>query len=411
LATVLVVGINYGPETTGNAPYTTAIAEHLAASGHATTVVTGFPHYPAWRIEPGEHRVRTTEVRNGVRILRRRHYVPASQSAIRRAAYEATFTMHGFLSRPERPDAVIGVIPSLGGGVLARLFAARARTAYGLIVQDLMGPAAAQSGIRGGRRVAGVTAAMERWATARARVVAIASESFRPYLLQHGVDDSRVMLLPNWTRIPAATGDRAVARARLGWPPDTAIVLHAGNMGLKQGLEQVVEAAQWAQRSQRAVRFVLVGDGSQRSALVDLAAGNDQIEILPFQPESDLPDILAAADVLLVSERETVIDMSLPSKLTTYFAAGRPVLAAVPAEGSTAAEIRRSGAGLIVPVGDPGALVEAVAHLVSDGTTGEDLGRAGRLYALETLGEDAALARVDRLLERLTSNSRLGGGR
>jgi len=172
MANVLIIGINYCPEATGIAPYTTAVAEHFAAGGHRTTVITGFAHYPSWRLEPGEHRVRAVEWRNGVRVLRRRHFVPGLQSAIRRAAYEGTFLVHGALSRPGRPDVVFGVIPSLSGGILARYFAARARAPYGLIFQDLMAPAARQSGIEGGGRVAGAVAALERWSAARARTVA-----------------------------------------------------------------------------------------------------------------------------------------------------------------------------------------------------------------------------------------------
>lgn len=129
VANILIIGINYRPETTGIAPYTSDLAEHLAATGHRVTVITGFAHYPAWRLEPGDSRMRAVESRNGVRVVRRRHYVPRSQSAIRRGAYEATFLVHGALSRPERPDVVFGVIPSLSGGLLARYFAARALAA------------------------------------------------------------------------------------------------------------------------------------------------------------------------------------------------------------------------------------------------------------------------------------------
>ena len=401
MASVLVVGINYSPETTGIAPYTTAVAEHLAASGHRTTVLTGFPHYPAWRHEPSERRIRAVESMGGVRVLRRRHYVPPSQSALRRGVYEGTFLLHGLMSRPERPDVVLGVVPSLSGGLLARLFAARAHAPYGLIVQDLMSPAAQQSGIRGGHRVARATAALERWGVARATAVAIASESFRPYLADLGVSDARIVAFPNWVHMALPSDNRELVRAQLGWPLHTTVVLHAGNMGLKQGLEQVVAAARQADETRQDVLFTLMGDGSQRSALESLAANVSSIQFLPFQPEASLPGVLGAADVLLVSERATVVDMSLPSKLTSYFAAGRPIVAAVPDQGATASEVRRSGAGLVVPVGDPGSLIGAVAHLQTDRASAEVLGHAGRNYASAALGESAAMLRVDQLLERL----------
>jgi colanic acid biosynthesis glycosyl transferase WcaI len=300
------------------------------------------------------------------------------------------------------------VVPSLSGGILARLFAARARAPYALIVQDLMAPAALQSGISGGRRVASATAALERWGAKRATAVAVASESFRPYLVGLGVADNRIVPFPNWVHVTGPSGDRSATRERLGWPSTASVVLHAGNMGLKQGLEQVVQAARLADETFEDLRFALMGDGSQRRALVSQAAGVRSIQFLPFQPEEELPDVLGAADVLIVSERATVVDMSLPSKLTSYFAAGRPIVAAVPDHGATAAEVRRSGAGVVVPVGDPRSLIEAVAHLRTDTVKAAALGQAGQRYASETLGEAAAMHRVDQLVAGLIKREREG---
>ena len=400
MAKVLIIGINYSPESTGIAPYTTSLAQHFVAAGHSTTVITGFAHYPAWQAEPGERHLRAAESHEGVRVLRRRHYVPRSQSAITRAALEVTFLVHGAVSRPERPDVVLGVIPSLSGGLLARFFAARAHAPYGLIFQDLMAPAARQSGIAGGGRVAAATSALERWSVARAKTVAIASEAFRPYVRGLGVDNQRIVALPNWSRLRAPSGDRAAIRDRFAWPPDWSVVLHAGNMGLKQGLEQVLDAARRADQRSAPVLFVLMGGGSQRSILQAQAAGIQRLRFMPFQPEEELPDVLNAADVLLVSERRSVIDMSLPSKLTSYFAVGRPILAAVPGAGSTAHEVRRSKAGIIIPVGEPDVLIDTVADLRASPDRAAALGRAGKVYAESELNESSALARADELLQR-----------
>jgi exopolysaccharide biosynthesis WecB/TagA/CpsF family protein len=400
MANILIVGINYRPETTGIAPYTSDMAEYFAAAGHSVTVITGFPHYPAWRTQRGERRFRAHESRNGVRVLRRRHYVPRTQSAIRRAAYEATFLLHGALSRPGRPDAVIGVVPSLSGGMLARYFAARAGAPYALVFQDLMAPAAEQSGIGGGRSVAGITAALERWTVARARTVAIASASFRPYLRDIGVDDSSIIEMPNWSHLGAPSADRAFTRQRLGWRDDVTVVLHAGNMGLKQGLDQVIDAARRADVLGSPALYVLMGEGSQRRSLESRGRGIERLQFLSFQPEDEVANILAASDVLLVSERATVVDMSLPSKLTSYFAAGRPIVAAVPAEGSTAREIQRSRAGVLVPIGDPDALNETVAKLSADRSWAAELAAAGAAYSASALDQASARARMDTLLEQ-----------
>ncbi len=143
----------------------------------------------------------------------------------------------------------------------------------------------------------------------------------------------------NWSHVGEATTPRDEVRRRLGWGPDQIVALHSGNMGLKQGLENVVEAARLATIEAPEVRFVLMGDGSQKDALVDQGKTVPALSFLPPAEQADFPDVLAAADVLLVNERASAVDMSLPSKLTSYLRAGRPVIAAVPSGGGTAAEV------------------------------------------------------------------------
>ncbi len=402
MSNVLIISMYYWPEESGNGPYSTGLAEHLAGSGHSVTVLSGMPHYPEWRVRDGYRGWRLTESHNGVSIERRRHYVPALQSAIRRAAYEATFLAAALpYSTVPRPDVVIGVVPSLSGGLLARLAAARARAGYGVIFQDLMGSAAEQSGIQGGRRAAAVARRLERWVVARAAAVAPVTESFVPYLRQIGVAEDRFEILRNWSQLGPRTREREETRRELGWASDEWVVLHAGNMGLKQGLEQVVAAAKVADRREAPVRFVLMGDGSQRLAIENLAAGTSRLAFRPFVEAEELPNVLAAADVLLISERESVVDMSLPSKLTAYFAAGRPVVAAVHPAGATARELERVGAGVVSPAGQPEGLLDALLGLRTRPGDAERMGANGVAYAQASLGRREALERADSLVARV----------
>lgn len=398
---ILFAGINYWPELSGISPYTTGLAEYLASRGHRVTVVTGFPHYPSWSVDPAYRgEFRRTETIAGVKVIRRRHYVPSHQSVVGRGLYEVTFFAHGLLSRPDPPDVVIGVTPSLSGVALARVFAARWHVPYGVIVQDLMGRAAKQSGMAAGGSVAGGVSRLEAWTVSRARAVGVVSPSFVPYLESLGVRSSRIVDLPNWNVRPAVAASAAETRQRLGWAGHH-IVLHAGNMGLKQGLEQVLEAARIAARSEPLIRFVLLGDGNQRAQLQRAAAGLANVQFLPSQSDDEYAASLAAADVLLVCQRASVADMSLPSKLTSYCAAGRPIVAAVRSDGATYREIQRTGAALAVPAGDPEALLGAITCLRDDPAEAARLGAAGVNYAATTLGSSEGLERGRRFVERL----------
>jgi glycosyltransferase involved in cell wall biosynthesis len=179
------------------------------------------------------------------------------------------------------------------------------------------------------------------------------------------------------------------------------VLLHSGNMGLKQGLDVLVAAA----RLDQGLRVVLMGEGSQRARLRESAAGLPNVRFLPPAQDDDFPEVLAAADVLAVTQRASVLDMSVPSKLTSYFAAGRPVVASVAPGGGTAQEVERSGAGVLVPPEDPRALLAAVRGLAADPAGADTLGARGPAYVREHLSRAAGLARMDALLAEA-----LGGG-
>jgi len=399
----LIVGSSYAPEEIGIAPYTSAFAEHLAARGHEVTVVTGMPSYPQWRIHPPYRgRWYTRELRGGVQVRRVRGYVSQRQSLLRRGLHEGSFLLGGLsaLAAP-RPDVVVGVVPALGGGIVARVVARQFRVPYVLIFQDLTAPAACQSGVDDGRRAAGLVAAAEGWAARGAAAVGVIAEGFRPYLESLGVDPGRIRRVRNWTHIDDPMLDRATVRRRLDLPQDGMICLHAGNMGLKQGLANVVECARLALQADPALLFVLMGDGSQRPELVDLARRYrlSNLRFLPIQPVQIFSSVLAAADLLLVNQRASVTNMSLPGKLTSYFAAGRPVVASVSPLSETAREIRDTGTGVLVPPDRPDLLLEAVRDLASDRAMQELLGDAGRRHARTALRADQALAGLEALVE------------
>lgn len=403
---ILIVGINYRPELTGIGPYTAGLAEHLAARGDAVTVITGLPHYPGWRIPPGTPCTLHHESQiGGVRVIRAAHFVPRTQDAVRRAVYEGTFGLTGLLAsrHVHDVDAIVGIVPSLSGGVLARLLGQRLGAPYGLLFQDLMGPAARQSGMSGGGVVARATTAAERFAAGGACAIGVITPSFVPYIHSLGVPDDAIVHVPNWSRLADADLPVAAVRARFGWTDGLQVVLHAGNIGLKQGLEQVVNAASLAAERGDPVRFVFSGDGNQSGAIRAMARRLGNVDFLGLQPDGMHASLLAAADVLLLCERQSQITMSFPSKLTSYFAAGRPIVAAIGNGGCSAAEVVRSGAGMVVSGGRAESLLDALAHLRREPALAATLAAAGPVYADAHTSADACLAQGAALIDRIAT--------
>jgi glycosyltransferase involved in cell wall biosynthesis len=223
------------------------------------------------------------------------------------------------------------------------------------------------------------------------------------------VDMRLIRVNRNWTHVkPPDPMASAAFRETHGWGADDVVVLHAGNMGYKQGLENVVSAAALAMRSGRSVKFVLLGDGNQRASLQNLAAGVPTVEFLPPVTDGEFPAALGAADVLLVNERPGVGHMSVPSKLTSYFNSGKPVLAATDLAGFTAVEIAASAAGVCVPADRPDLLLSEAMRLGTDRELARQLGEAGQRYCGDLLSEEAAIDRYEQWVIDLADMRRPG---
>lgn len=389
---ILVLGLHYAPELTGNAPYTSALARGLRQRGHEVRVITGYPHYPDWVIFSGYTGWARDSVEAGVRVSRRRQYVPRRPSSVKRFASEASYGLRLLFARWGEPDVVLAISPALFGTALAALKIKAKGLPAGVWVQDLYSLGVAETG-QGGSAITAVVSKVES-ATLRAVAgVSVIHDRFRQHVVTRlNVTEAKVRVIRNWTHVRApARIDRLAVRARLGWDEGETIALHSGNMGVKQGLDNLVEAARLVDELGVRLRFVLLGNGSQRDRLVAAAQGIRSIEFLDPMADGDFQQVLGSADVLVVNELAGVAEMSVPSKLTTYFSTGLPVVAAANAEGATASEIAVSGAGVRVDSGDPRALVDAILALKTDPERARRLGAAGLAFRDAVLGEDAAI--------------------
>ncbi|WP_240646012.1 glycosyltransferase [Georgenia sp. SYP-B2076] len=398
---ILVVGINYSPEATGIAPYTTAMADSLAEGGARVRAITGIPHYPQWRVTDRRYRSgrRWRERLGSVEITRVAHSVPARATLLGRMRMEAEFFIRATREvRADDSNAIIAVTPSLSGAAAA-FVGARGRP-VGVVVQDMTGAGAGESGTTG-RRLARLISHGEHALMRRAAVVGVITPRFGDLLRQHGVAGRRIMDLSNFTHIDPVNMNRMKARQRLGWPQGGTLVVHTGNMGMKQGLESVVEAARVAQEKGLDVTFVLVGDGNQRDDLELLGRNVRNLRFVDPVSAEEYPYVLAAADVLLLNERPGVLQMSLPSKLTSYVSARRPVLAAVERSGITRAVLEEDSAAALVEPGDAVALLAHVERLMADDQRRADLVEAAAAMGARRYGREAAARRYRDFARRL----------
>ncbi len=391
---IILVTTNYWPEPTGIAVYTTDLAESLSAQGHQVSVLTSLPHYPWWRV-PSEfvHLIEGTSTHNGVAIIRAKHLVPPKMNALMRMRFETSLWWN--LRRVSRStignkfDVVIGCIPTVAAGIVGKLVSKKLKVPFGLIVQDLSGAGAKQSGLRGGAGISKIAHIVEGIALHGAGALVVVSPAMRDVVVALGVPAERISQITNYSARAISNIDKASARSRFGWAPDDFVVIHTGNMGAKQDLENVVRASD-ALAGDPHIKIYLVGHGNQETNLKSLCAGKSNIAVMPAVPDADYSALLSAADLLLVNERSTQMEMSLPSKLTSYLYSERPVIAAVPRGGATWKFL--DGVAELVEAGDPKALASKIEELSKNQSRLDELAKLGSAFAVKHL--DPAVGRA-----------------
>lgn len=388
---ITILGLNYWPEPTGNAPYTTALARDLAQNAEVTAV-TGFPHYPQWSRYEDFKGLQDRTDDHGVDLRRVSHWIPNPPRGLKRLLSEITFGLHQMNAPWKSPDVAVLVSPALFSSAMCALrLRAFGRTPHVVWVQDLYSHGMTETGEGGGLAVR-VARAIERWLLRDADAVV----TIHPHMAERvradlDVPVDRIRVIGNWAHVEQTLTPQTDARRALGWSASDRIVLHAGNMGRKQGLRTVVEAARLASQRAEDVTFVMLGDGAERAELERQAQGLPTIRFVDPLPSERFMDALAAADLLLVNELPGVKEMAAPSKLTSYFAAAKPVLAAVHPSGTVASIVNSAQAGRTVASGDAQALLDAALAFLDDPAAREAAGRAAADYWRANLSADSAI--------------------
>jgi colanic acid biosynthesis glycosyl transferase WcaI len=402
---IFVVTTNYWPEPTGIAIYTTDLAESLTVQGHQVSVLTSLPHYPWWNVpEEFAHLTEGTQSHQGVNVMRVKHLVPPKMNAFLRIRFETSLWWN--LRRVSKStigndfEVVIACIPTVAAGIVGKRIAKELRIPFGLIVQDLSGAGAKQSGLRGGAVISKIAHFVEGKALHGANALVVVSPAMRDVVSALGVPAERITQITNYSARPIASVDKTSSRAQFGWASDDFVVTHTGNMGAKQDLENVVRAAD-ALHADSKIKIYLVGHGNQEASLKSLCAGKSNIAVMPAVSDADYSALLSAADLLLVNERSTQMEMSLPSKLTSYLYSERPVIASVPRGGATWKFL--DGVAELVEAGDPNALASKIEELSRNQSRLDELAKLGSAFAVKHLdpavGRKKYLEWVEKLIQ------------
>ena len=379
-------GINYAPELTGIAPYNTMLAEWLAAQGHDVSVVSTFPYYPAWKKRAEDRgKFYRKEGVNGVTLYRVWHYVPEKVSAAKRMIHEASYVCLSWIRMLflPRQDVVIVVSPPLPLGAAAWVYRLIRRTPYLFHVQDLQPDAAAGLGMLQEGKLIRALYKLEAFAYAKADRVSGISEGMPEAYTRKGVPAEKQVLFPNPVDLPEADAlpQRGSFRAAQQIDSNTFLALYSGNLGVKQGLNQIIEAATLLQDDPQ-ILFVICGDGATRGDLEKMVKTRalQNVRFLPLQPKENYHEMLADTDLALVTQQAGSGAAFFPSKLLTLLAHGRPVLAVADPDSVVTQTLQKNECGLVVPPSSPELFARSVKTARSEPEHLRNLSKNGRRY-------------------------------
>jgi colanic acid biosynthesis glycosyl transferase WcaI len=232
------------------------------------------------------------------------------------------------------------------------------------------------------------------------RVSAI-SKNMVTRLIEKGVSEDRAIYFPNWvdTEEIYPLDDPSTFRNTLGIGDEQVVVLYAGNLGYKQGLEVVVDSARELMDDPSIV-FVFAGEGAIRSRLQLQAKDLPNVRFIPLQPAEELNALLNAADIHILPQKANAADLVMPSKLLGILASGKPVIAM--AEINTELEQVIQQVGSVIPPEEITSLVSAIRRLSSDRDLRDKYGESGRDFVKYNWDRQIVLKRFEAQLERLT---------
>lgn len=371
------------------------ICEALAEEGHQVTVVTGTPNYPEGRIYPGyEKGARRDEVINGVRV-HRCPLIPRKSGALHRFLnyYSFVFSSEWYLRRC-REDFDVVFVNQLSPVMMAQAgesWARRNGKKCVLYCLDLWPESLLAGGISAASPIYKLFLKVSQRIYRRADAICITSRGFEHYFRETlGVEDRPMVYLPQY------------AEGLFGQLPEVpkndgkVHFLFAGNVGTAQSVETIVEAAALLQEEKH-IHIHIVGSGISLAGCQTMAKDLPNITFHGRQPLEAMPEFYAMADVLLVTlVNDPVMSQTLPGKVQTYLAAGKPLVGAI--EGETARVIMDAQCGLWGPAGDASRLAENIRRAASDEDIRKTWGEHARRYYEHNFRKEDFMQTLTRVL-------------
>lgn len=413
---LVVLCPHFEPDVAPTGAVMTRIAHELIGRGHRLHVITALPWYQGHAIEPGwEGRLVRTEDTGWGRISRVNPFPTDKRNIPARAVAFGGFTALATavgVGSSIRPDGVLAMSPPLTLGPAGAVVGRLRRVPLVFNIQDVFPDVAVELGLLTGERAIAAARWLERTSYRASDAVTVLSEDLADNVrskitqglqpVRAATQAAKVRVIPNFVDTAHIVPfDRENGYRQRHGLSGRQVVMYAGNVGLSQSLDLVVGAARALLETRPDVIFVINGGGAARPDLEAAAAGLDNLRFVDMAPIEELPEVLAAADIHLVPLRTGLARSSVPSKMYSILAAGRPILASVDEGTEVARTVLRAGAGLAVPPDDQAAFTAALERLLDDEEGRSRMGAAARAFVVDWASPAAVAAAYEELFAEL----------
>ena len=358
------------------------LARYLVERGHQVTIIASPVSYlTGHAAQKRMHWIERQSPEPGITILRTYTYSALHKSFVHRIFSFLSFMLSSFLAglQVRHVDLVWGTSPPIFQGVTAWLLARLKRAPFLFEVRDLWPAFAIAVGVLKNPLLQRASLWLERFLYRHADRVMVNSPGFIDHVTSRGA--RWVELIPNGADPDMfdPQGDGMTFR-QANHLENKFLVVYAGAHGMSNDLEIVLQAAACL-RDTPEIHFVFVGDGKEKSNLIDQAATLKLTNVcfLPPVPKDQMREVLAAADACLaILKPLDLYSTTYPNKVFDYMAAGRPIILAI--DGVIREVVEAAGSGIAVPPGDAGAIAQAALELAQNPIQARQMGLAGRQY-------------------------------
>ena len=226
--------------------------------------------------------------------------------------------------------------------------------------------------------------------------IVLISPDFRRHL-PTSIKDESIHVIRNWGMLlPRSVADGVNAWSARQGLDDKFVFMYTGTLGLKNDPRLLLVLAD-AFAPDTSVEIVIIAGGANAKTLSDenQRSPRRNLRLLPLQSIDDMPDVLSTASVLVALLEQDAGEFSVPSKLLSYFAAGRPVLLSAPGGNLSSRVLEESSGGLRAEPSDTGAFIAAARRLRQDDELRRSLGGAGRQYSERNFNIEAIASRFE----------------